>query len=175
MSYNINLASKKESHTIDKIVDFFSNYLRYALVLTMLVLLGVFFFRLRIDQNIEELEDSIGQKKQIFQVVQPLLSHAESIDNKLKAASKVVKAQDTQLEMFNFIYSTFPDQLFLTRLTYDKSSLVFSGKTADPRTLEAYYKKLKTYKPLKSIVLNKIQRTETEYEFTITVNLQQPT
>lgn len=169
MSYNINLATKKESNAIDKIVDFFSNYLRYALVLTMLVLLGVFFFRLRIDQNIEELEDAISQKEQIFQVVKPLLSHAEGIDAKMKTANNIVVGQDTQLEMFNYIYSSFPEEMFLTRLTYDKKSLEFSGTTSDPRILEVYYKRLKTYAPLKSIVLNKVQRTEINYEFTFTV------
>lgn len=172
MSYNINLASQKESNTVDKIVDFFSNYLRYALVLTMLVLLGVFFFRLRIDQNIEELEDSIGQKKQIFQVVRPLLNHAETIDTKMKAAHTIVNAQDEQLEMFDFIYSSFPQELFLSRLTYSTTELVFSGTTTDPRILEIYYKKLRTYDPLKSIVLNKVRRTETDYEFTFTISLK---
>lgn len=172
MSYNINLATKKESNVVDKVVDFFSNYLRYALVLTMLVLLGVFFFRLRIDQNIEELEDAISQKEQIFEVVKPLLAHAEGINARMKTADAIVKAQDTQLEMFNFVYSTFPEDMFLTRLTYDKDLLIFSGTTADPRILEVYYKRLKAHPPLKSIVLDKVQRTETNYEFTFTVKLR---
>ncbi len=169
MSYNINLASKKEANTIDKIVDFFSNYLRYALVMTMLVLLGVFFFRLRIDQNIEELEDSIGQKRQIFQVVKPLLTHAGLVDARMKAVDSVVREQERQLEIFNLIYSSFPEQLFLTRLTFDTTGLVFSGTASDPRILEMFYKKLKTHDSLKSIVLNKVRRTETDYEFTFTI------
>lgn len=171
MSYNINLASKLESNTIDKIVDFFFNYLRYALVLTMLVLLGVFFFRLRIDQNIEELEDSISQKRQIFEIVKPMINHASEIDSKMSVVGTIINAQDKQLALFEFIYSQFPKELFLTRLSYDTESLIFSGQTSDPRVLELYYKKLKSYPPLTSIVLNKVQRTERGYEFTFTINL----
>ncbi|QQR63494.1 hypothetical protein IPH70_03205 [Candidatus Roizmanbacteria bacterium] len=81
MTYKINLLSKQEMSLIDKTLYFFLNYLRYILVFTQIIVIGVLFYRFRIDQNIIDLKDSLDQKKEIVQAVKPLLDEAEKVNN----------------------------------------------------------------------------------------------
>ena len=69
MRYKINLLEKKELNLLDKLTFFCLNYLRYIIVITQLVVIGVFFYRFQIDQRIIDLKEGVEQKKEIVQIV----------------------------------------------------------------------------------------------------------
>lgn len=85
MKYRINLLPQKETPLTEKIVYFALNYLRYIIVITQLVVIAVFFYRFQIDQKIIDLKESVDQKKEILQIVLPLLNQASNIDKKTMA------------------------------------------------------------------------------------------
>jgi len=74
MRYNINLIEKKEVSLLDRLIFFCLNYLRYIIVITQLVVIGVFFYRFQIDQRIIDLKEGVDQKKEIVKIVLPLLN-----------------------------------------------------------------------------------------------------
>ncbi len=57
MKYKINLLLKKEEGILDKIYIFLVNYLRYIIVITQFVVIGVFFYRLQVDQRVIDLKE----------------------------------------------------------------------------------------------------------------------
>ena len=66
MKYKINLLLPKEKNWLDKVIYFGLNYLRYILVITQTVIIMVFFYRFKIDQEIVDLKDAVKQKQEII-------------------------------------------------------------------------------------------------------------
>ncbi|PJB87766.1 hypothetical protein CO083_05355, partial [Candidatus Roizmanbacteria bacterium CG_4_9_14_0_8_um_filter_34_12] len=64
MKYKINLLLPKEKNWLDKVIYFGLNYLRYILVITQTVIIMVFFYRFKIDQEIVDLKDAVKQKQE---------------------------------------------------------------------------------------------------------------
>ena len=165
MTYKINLLSKKDVSLIDKTLYFFLNYLRYILVFTQIIVIGVLFFRFRIDQNIMDLKDSLDQKKEIVEAVKPLLEEAERVNNQSIAIRKVTAEQDIQLSALNYILSVFPESIVLTTLDINKATYTLKGTSTDSRQLQLFYTRLQGDKRFKSVSLSNIRRVDEGYVF----------
>ena len=116
MRYNINLVSKKKFSFFERALYFFSNYLRYILVITQLVIIGVLFYRFRIDQGIIDLKETVEQKKEIVNVTSDLITEAKKIEAKTTAIKKVSGEQDSFIQMMEYTLSSFPKDIFLNRM-----------------------------------------------------------
>lgn len=170
MTYKINLLSKKDVSLIDKTLYFFLNYLRYILVFTQIIVIGVLFFRFRIDQNIIDLKDSLDQKKEIVEAVTPLLDEAERVNNQSVAIRKVAAKQDLQLSALNYILSVFPESVVLTTLNINDVTYTLKGTSTDPRQLQLFYARLQTDKRFKTISLSNIRRVNEGYVFDLVLD-----
>lgn len=171
MRYTINLLQihKKEVGLLDKIVYFFLNYLRYIFVITQLIIIGVFFYRFKIDQSIVDLKESVDQKQEIIQVVYPLIKQAESIDRKMKEIKKTVNDQNKAEKMIDYLLSIFPEKLSLSNLTIEKDSLKLIGSSADPTQLQLFYRILKKDSRFESVELQSLKKNGLEYNFVLTL------
>ena len=63
MKYQINLLQEKEKDISGKIIYFALHYLRYILVVTQIVVIAVFFYRFKIDQEVIDLRDELKQNR----------------------------------------------------------------------------------------------------------------
>lgn len=165
MTYKINLLSKKDVGLIDKTLYFFLNYLRYILVFTQIIVIGVLFFRFRIDQNIIDLKDSLSQKKEIVEAVTPLLEEASRVNDQSVAIRKVVAEQDIQLAALNYIMSIFPEAVVLSTLNANNTTYTLKGTSSDPRQLQLFYARLQADKRFKVVTLSNIRRVNDGYVF----------
>lgn len=165
MTYRINLLSKQEMSLIDRTLYFFLNYLRYILVFTQIIVIGVLFYRFRIDQNIIDLKDALDQKKEIVQAVSPLLEEAEKVNSQSVAIKKVTADQDRQLSALNYILSVFPEAVKLSTLTIDENTYSLKGTSTDSRQLQLFYARLQTDKRFKTVTLSNIKRVDGGYLF----------
>ncbi len=165
MTYKINLLSKKDVSLIDKTLYFFLNYLRYILVFTQIVVIGVLFYRFSVDQSIIDLKDSLDQKKEIVEAVKPLLDEAEKVNNQSVAIRKVTSEQDYQLAALNYILSVFPESVVLTTLDISESTYTLKGTSIDPRQLQLFNARLQKDKKFKSVSLSNIRRVDEGYVF----------
>lgn len=170
MTYRINLLSKPEVSLIEKVLYFFLNYLRYILVFTQIVVIGVLFYRFRIDQNIIDLKDSLAQKKEIVAAVKPLLDEAEKVNNQSIAIKKVASEQNIQLSALKYIMSIFPESVSLTSLSIGELDFTLKGTTSDSRQLQLFYARLQTDKRFKSVTLSNIRRVEEGYMFDLVLS-----
>jgi len=163
MKYKINLLPEKERDLLDKSIYFMLHYLRYVLVITQIVVISVFFYRFKIDQEIIDLKDELGQKQEIVAVSDPLLKQAEIVDLKTKQIREVLVDQAMFSESFTYFLSTFPQRLKLKRLSIRNGSYDFDASTTDPETIRSYIAFLKNEKRFKEVSMGSINRTGSEF------------
>ncbi len=165
MKYNINLVGTKQPNLIDKTVYFLLHYIRYILVFTQFIVLAVFFFRFTVDEKIIDLKDSIGQKKAILEVAQPILAEAKRINDKAEESQVIVDDQEKFLSSIKYVLSIFPEALQLERFELEEDKLLLSGVATDPRQLQLFYERLQKEGRFGVVVLSNVKRQETGYQF----------
>jgi Tfp pilus assembly protein PilN len=165
MKYKINLLEKKETSLLDKLTFFGLNYLRYIIVITQLVVIGVFFYRFQIDQSIIDLRDGVDQKKVIIQIVLPLLDEAAKVDKKTSIIERNIVKQKNFSIMIEYFTSSFPETIALTNMEIKDQSIKITGNAGNPQHLQAYYLFLKKDNKFKGVKFQNIKKTETGYNF----------
>lgn len=165
MRYKINLLEKKDISLIDQLTFFGLNYLRYIIVITQLIVIGVFFYRFQIDQRIIDLKESVEQKKEIVQIVLPLLNEAAKIDKKSLVISEVLTRQKKFSEMTNYFIGLFPETITLTKMEIKDESIKIVGQAINIQHLQSFYVLLKKENKFKSVNLKNIKKTGTGYNF----------
>jgi Tfp pilus assembly protein PilN len=163
MKYKINLLPEKERAFLDKSIYFVLHYLRYVLVITQIVVISVFFYRFKIDQEIIDLKDELQQKQEIVAVSDPLLREAEIVDLKTKQIREILVNQALFAESFTYFLDTFPFRLTIRRLDIQGGTYKFESSTTDPETIRAYLARLKQDSRFKLITLGSIKRNGTEF------------
>ncbi|MDH7476417.1 MAG: PilN domain-containing protein [Microgenomates group bacterium] len=169
MKYRINLITKKETNILDEIVYFFLNYLRYIFVFTQLIIITVFFYRFRIDQEIIDLKESIDQKQEIVQVVSPLIQEVAKIDQRTKEVRKILFQQRKTEQIFDYLISRFPEKIYLNNLNIEKNSAKMEGVTFDISQLQSFYYLLKKEKKFALVNLSNLKKIDLGYSFTLTL------
>ena len=143
------------------------NYLRYILVITQIVVIGVFFYRFKIDQEMVDLQEAVMQKKEIIQVSQPLIKEAKKVAYKLDQARSVITKQNTFLESFDYLLTLFPESLFLTKVRMVNNTISMIGYTRDPQSIENFLSRLRNEAKFQKIELKNIKKGERGLEFTM--------
>lgn len=156
---------KKEISLIDRLTFFGLNYLRYIIVITQLIVIGVFFYRFQIDQRIIDLKESVEQKKEIVKIVLPLLNEAAKIDKKTTIIEDTLLEQEKFGGMLNYFISSFPETVTLTNMEIKKGSIKVIGDATDAKHLQSFYTTLKKENKFKTVNLQSIKRTEAGYNF----------
>lgn len=170
MKYKINLLPKKEISLTDKLIYFSLNYLRYIIVITQLVVIGVFFYRFQIDQKIIDLKESVNQKKEIIEIVLPIIQEASRIDKKSKEINMVLKKQETFNSMIKYLMSVFPATITLSDFESTEDSLKITGIASDAKHLQGFFNLLKKDKKFSNVEFNNIKKTDTGYIFIMFLN-----
>ena len=167
MRYKINLIEKKEVSLLDKLTFFGLNYLRYIIVITQLVVIGVFFYRFQIDQRIIDLKEGVEQKKEIVQIVLPLLNEAVKIDKISLIIEEMLLKQKKFSEMIGYFTDSFPETITLTNMEVKDESIRIVGDAGNAQHLQAFYALLKKENKFKNVSLQNIKKTETGYSFVL--------
>lgn len=167
MRYKINLMHKKEISLIDRITFFGLNYLRYIIVITQLIVIGVFFYRFQIDQRIIDLKESVEQKKEIVKIVLPLLNEAAKIDKKTSIIDETLLQQRKFGGMVDYFIASFPETVTLTNMEIKGGAIKIMGDASDAKHLQSFYTTLKKENKFKTVDLKSIKRTETGYNFVL--------
>jgi len=170
MKFQINLLSEKNDSTIDRVIYFSLNYLRYILVITQIVVIFVFFYKFKVDQEIIDLKEAVDQKKEIIEISRPLLKEAEAAEFKINKIKPLLKEQSGLLNQFNYLLSNFPQSLFLTKYRVNGNQTTLEGYTQDARVIRQFYAWLQKNKKFKEINLNSLKKTDYGYEFVFVFN-----
>ncbi len=169
MKYNINLIGEEKTSFLDKALYFFLNYLRYILVVTQLVVIGVLFYRFSIDQKIIDLKDSIEQKKEIINVVSPIIEEAGKIDRQVGLIKNITNVQSAFVDQLQYIFSIFPQTVLATEINVNKDQIKILGNSNNLKDLQLFYLKLKQDNKFSSVNLEDIRRDPSGYGFTLDI------
>lgn len=170
MKYKINLLTRRREKTLDKVIYFALNYLRYILVITQIVVIGVFFYRIKVDQEIVDLEDAINQKKEIVEVSQPLIKKGRIASYKLERATSIINDQESHLLSLNYLLTVFPEGFFLKKMEIAEKTLSLKGITGDINLIRAFFNHLKKDARFGKVNLASIKKIEDGFEFVFELN-----
>ena len=170
MRYHVNLLTQKKENLVDRVIYFSLNYLRYILVITQIIVIGVFLYKLKVDQEIIDLQESVDQKKEIIMISQPLVSEAKTVNFRVEASTKVVAEQDDFLIHLHYVYATFPKDLFLTKLTYENKKITLEGYTENVDIIRTYLNRLRKDKRFINVDLATLRKSDLGIEFTYELN-----
>lgn len=163
MKYKINLIQEKEKDLTGKIIYFALHYLRYILVVTQIVVIAVFFYRFKIDQEIIDLRDELQQKEEIVAVSDPLLMEAQAVDLKTREVKEIVGRQNLFSRMFAYFLTVFPSAMKVSRLEISEGGMNFDGITNDPLVVKLLLEKLKSDKAFNKVELGSIRKVENSF------------
>jgi len=167
MRRRINLITKNKQGIAEELVYFIGHYLRYILVITQIIVIFVFFYKLNIDQEIIDLEEAISQKKEIINVAQPMTDEYLLYSYKLTVIENYLDQQQKFKEQLNYFLSRFPQGVFLTKMDYTKEGLAIEGYSNDPALIRKFYYRLKEEKRFGEVSLEKIQKEENNFNFSM--------
>jgi Tfp pilus assembly protein PilN len=170
MKYQINLLPKREQTSIDKITYFALHYLRYILVITQLVAIGVFFYRFKVDQDIVDLKDTLTQKKAIVDNTQELLKSVKDIDTKIKNVKGLYTKQDHIEKEYLYVIAKVPPDIKVQTVSVDPDGIKFSGEALAIETVRLFYEQIREEKLFKLVNLSNINKSETGFTFDLTLS-----
>lgn len=165
MKYKINLLTIHKEKPLDRVIYFTLNYLRYILVITQIVVIGVFFYRFKVDQEIVDLQDTIDQKKEIVLVSQPMIKLAKQNSFKLQQVEGIVKKQKNFLNSIDYVLSIFPEKFLLSSFSLDEKSISMTGTTQDISNVNLFLNRLRKEAKFSKIELQNITKKDSGFEF----------
>lgn len=167
-SYSVNLLPKKKNNIADKLLHFVLYYFRYIIIITQIVVIGVFFFRFREDQKVIDLKQKFRQKQQILAVTLPLVDEAHAIEEKTSYIKDVLDAQDTYLEKYNLILKIIPSDVTLTTIDLASDRAKIEGTSTSVESIRALHRRLIQTKDFETASIGTISSVpDIGYEFLI--------
>src|SRR3990167_4444090 len=167
MKYKINLLGRRKEQPLERLIYFMLNYLRYILVITQIVVIGVFFYRFKVDQELVDLQETVEQKKEIIQVSQPLIKEAKKEATRLNQLESIIANQQTFLEETDYLLSLFPENFFLNKMQVSKDTIFMVGYTQDPQSVKKFLDRLKKESKFKKVELKNIKKIDLGLEFSL--------
>lgn len=167
MRKRINLLLPKEQSLSDKLIYFALHYLKYILVITQIVVIGVFFYRFQVDQQIIDLKDELLQKQEIVLVSRPLVEEAQQIDRKIKSITEILQKQELTSQMINYLLSNFPENIRLNDLNINGNNIEMKGISDNATIIQIYYARLKKENKFSTIDLSNVRKTSIGFSFSL--------
>jgi hypothetical protein len=165
MRYTINLFPQPERTVIDEVVYFAFHYLRYVLVITQFVVICVFFYRFKVDQEIVDLKDSLHNKREIIDSTATLLNEVRIVDGKINVANDLVIEQERTNIMVEYFFSKVPQEFELSGITIMPDSVSFTGETKDIDAIQIFYDSLNSDGRFEEVQFDEVTRALNSYSF----------
>ncbi|MFO0703336.1 MAG: hypothetical protein U0525_01265 [Patescibacteria group bacterium] len=141
MKYAINLfPSKKSVFTV--LSNFMVYYLRYALVLTLFVVVVIFFLRMKLDQTLIEEQSKMSQKKAIVKATEGIRSDLQAIQKKVRDINEILSSQDKIIEIINYVTGVVPQGMDVQTIDIRSEGATFNATTVEYRKIQSLQKRL---------------------------------
>ncbi len=169
MKYAINLFPSKRSF-LSVLTNFLIYYLRYALIITLFVIVVIFFLRMQLDQKLINEQQKLSQKKAIIQATEGIRNDLEKIQKKVKDVSVMLKKQDKLVEVMNYVASVIPSGLEVKTFEITDELVIINASIKDFRKIQSFQKRLQKDAKFGTIDLGEIS-SDNEGNYTFTLKL----
>jgi cell division protein FtsL len=170
MKYFINLFPEKEKDAVDKVMYFAFHYLRYILVITQFVVICVFFFRFKVDQEIVDLKDRLSQKKQIIVATKSLINEIAYLEEKSNSIAAIAKDEESFQTMINYFIDGLPSDILLTSLAVTTTKIVTEGYSVNPASIQKYREQIDTEGKFEKVTLSSVRKSDVGFSFLLTLD-----
>lgn len=169
-SYSVNLLPKKKNNVADKLLHFVLFYFRYIIIITQIVVIGVFFFRFREDQKVIDLKQKFRQKQQILAVTLPLVDEAQAIEKKTSYIKDVLDSQDVYIQKYTVLLNSIPSDVTLKTIDLAEDHVKIEGSSTNVESIRALHRKLAQTNGFETATIGTITSAEeVGFEFIIEV------
>lgn len=173
-SYEINLLPKKKNKVADRLLYFILYYFRYIIVITQIVVIGVFFFRFQVDQSVIDLKEAFKQKQQILAVTIPIVEEAKLVEAKTTQVKKIIDDQELFLARLNFILDSIPQNTTLNTLDLLEREIFIRGASTDVFSIRSLHQRMVVREGFELAEITSIERqTDNTFDFVIRVPLEE--
>ena len=156
--YNVNLLLKKPKKLGEDIIYFLLHYFRYILVITQIVIIIVFFYRLKVDQEIVDLNDTLRQQQEILQALKPFVTDIKEKHERYEYISSIIRRQKNFKEELNYFLSVFPANFYLSKLSIKEGKISMSGKSLDYLTIMRFLNRVKKDLKFRQVHLTSVEK-----------------
>ena len=172
--YAINLLPKKKNKVADRLLYFVLYYFRYIIVVTQIIVIGVFFFRFKVDQQVIDLKESYKQKRQILAVTVPIVEEAKIIEGKADKVRAIIDGQDLILARTDFILNNIPEDVELSNFKIDENEISMSGTSESILSIRSLHRKISMREGLENAVIKSVDRAgDKGFSFGINITFDQ--
>ncbi|PJE62466.1 hypothetical protein COU88_04815 [Candidatus Roizmanbacteria bacterium CG10_big_fil_rev_8_21_14_0_10_39_6] len=168
-AYKFNLLERKKSAFIAVAVDFLNQYIRYILVATELVVLGVFFVKILLDQKIVDLKEGIDQKNQIIIAAAPLIQNNNRMAKKITEIETLLNNQKSTYALFTTVLDNVPSSIRIESFALENGKVNVSGATYNAIDIKKYEKRLKKILGKNSVVIKRVTIDAGKYTFDVQI------
>ncbi len=171
--YQINLLQRKKKPEVlsDKLIFFALHYLRYIIVITQIIVIGVFFYRFTIDQRVIDLKESVNQKQEIIRITLPIVNEAKAIETKTTSIKKLIDEQKTFSNHFDYITSIIPDLIYIKTISISEQTISLEGSTKDINSIRILLERIKKDQKFKKVSLGEVKKTEQILSFVLNISI----
>ncbi|GEM_PF-5698168 len=163
--YDINLIIKKKPEPQQAVIYFLLNYFKHILVITQIIIIAVFMYRLKLDIEISDYTDTYYSNREFVKVAQPMI---EDMRQKAWLSSKVaeeLRKDELINQQIDYLMQIFPQDFTLLSLNIEHESLRMEGNSIDYRTIMRFYNRLKKDKRFQEVKLANIEKTDFYFRF----------
>lgn len=163
--YNINLLEKQNTDLYQVIITFVLGFFKYILVITQIVILAVFLYRMKIDVEIKDSLSMYYGNKVVVEssqdIVRDYLRKVELMTN----IDAKLKQEENEAAALEYLLSIFPQNFFLYELSFANDSYSIRGVSYDYTTIMKFYNRLNSDSFFEEIDLDSVQRSELGFDF----------
>lgn len=174
-SISINLAKNRGISLTDRLLGFVLTIGRVIIIATELIALGAFIYRFSLDQTLVALHDSISQQVAIVNLLSGNEALFRNMQNRFSLASALLQQGSNQPTYLTDVVSFAPFDMNIQTIAVATDAIRIEATVHSVDSLTTFVNKLKSYKPVASVSIDRISNQTTTDVITvdITANLKQ--
>ncbi|OGG15029.1 hypothetical protein A2773_02085 [Candidatus Gottesmanbacteria bacterium RIFCSPHIGHO2_01_FULL_39_10] len=134
------------------------SYGRYIIIITQIIVLGVFFMRFKLDREHIDLKESIQQKQALFSSVAEVEGEIRKVQDRLAKIKSLEENQKTPVNILNFLQENTPVEVRYSAIDISNNKLVLKGSGLSLKSLSALLLVLKKSDKFGEISLDSVDR-----------------
>jgi Tfp pilus assembly protein PilN len=144
-------------------------------VITQFVVICVFFYRFKVDQEIVDLKDGLVQKKQIVEATDTMLKEISYLESKTTNIKDILTKQDSFYTAFNYFTQSIPSDIVITSIVVVLDTIECEGLSVNPASIQNFQQQLVNEKRFENVELYNVRKTDTGFIFGLKlINYQAP-
>lgn len=168
MKYDVNLFPPRRAHALERVGYFVAHYLRYAVVITLGLIIVIFFLRMNVDRQIADEKERLAMRRSIIEATKPLRVELEIIQRKINHINTVFAAQDIITREIEYITSVIPESINVQDVTLRPDQTTIEADTEDYRIIPIFVAKLLRDKRFTKVQVTKVEKqTSGSYVFAV--------